>query len=302
MRIKIKNPQLFYLHTSMLFLGILSLLALAGIGTAVYFAGGPLKAWNLGGEIIHDMCRDDFTCNACFVLLFKIGPFFIIGVFLVSIWEKFTKFRVPLPGTYFTYITFGTDGVLLEKPDPAQNVFLPYKQTALDVTIKVIQTTSQRLPVTTVPEVVLAFSQPDNTPQTIQLVPPRKIIPFLCNILDGRKQYARFSYKTQPVSYVHQEAADTLQKKLDNYCKKGYLPAFNSLFGRIVALIIGTQCVLFGTILGGFLLLNLHITQDNLPTLVYCCGAFLLLIPFGLWLVISAVKDLRQTRKSRYKQ
>jgi len=116
MRIKIKNPHTEANRQALIITGVFSLLILAAAVALSYLSGGPFAAWNNLGDTINNMCEDEFLCRLGFAFLFKLCPFLIPGLFVLGLWEKRAKFRSPRPGTYFTHITFGKDGVLLENP------------------------------------------------------------------------------------------------------------------------------------------------------------------------------------------
>ncbi|MDD6152426.1 MAG: hypothetical protein PUC11_00535 [Elusimicrobia bacterium] len=298
MRIKIKNPHTAAHNQTLFMTGIFSLLIVAGVATAAYCAGGLLAAWNALGDTINTMCEDDLRCRLGFAFLFKLCPFLIPGIFVLTLWEKRTKFRSPLPGTYFTHITFGKDGVLLEKPNPAQNVFFPYGETALDLSVTAHQiSTKNGGRITAVSNVKFTFTQQGGNCKAVELLPPRKVIPFLCKILDARLRYAQFSYKVTPLRPSYQETADALHKKLDKYCQTGFLSEFDSPLTRIILLLAGLVFTGIGTALSVFLFLNSQTAKDFF--LFIPLGLFL--IPIGLYFTIGAVKDIYRERKSRRK-
>lgn len=297
MRIKIKNPHTAAHKQALLLTGILSLLIVAGVGAAAYFSGGLSPAWHALNATIHTMCQDDLTCRWGFAFLFKICPVLVPAIFALTLWEKRTKFRSPLPGTYFTHVTFGQDGVLLEKPNKACNVFFPYAGTALDLTVTVHQiATKNGGRVTAVSNVKFTFTQTGGNCQAIELLPPRKVLPFLCKILDTRARYARFSYKVTPLRLSYQTAADTLRGKLDGYCQTGFMSAFNSPADRMILLVAGVLIALVGMVLPLALYLN---TKD--ADVLWFAGVFVLLIPVGAWFSAGAAKDIYLEHKSRRK-
>lgn len=296
MRIKIKNPHTAAHNYTLFVTGILSLVILTGAALAAYCAGGLPSAWHALGDTINNMCEDDLRCRLGFAFLFKICPFLIPGLFVFGIWEKRTKFPEPLPGTYFTHVTFGKDGVLLEKPNPAQNVFFPYGETALDLTVTVHQiTTNKGGRVTAVSNVKFTFTQKGGDCKAVELLPPRKVMPFLCKILDKRTQYARFTYTVTPLKLFYQEEADNVHKKLDEYCQTGFMSEFNSPLDRIILLVVGLVFTAIGITASLFLCLNKQAAKD-----------FFLFIPIGfvlmaagLYFTIGAVKDIYREHKFR---
>lgn len=298
MRIKIKNPHTAAHNQTLFITGIFSLLIVAGVAAASYCAGGLFAAWNALGDTINTMCEGDLRCHLGFALLFKLCPFLIPGIFVFALWEKRTKFRSPIPGAYFTHVTFGKDGVLLEKPNPAQNVFFPYGETSLDLTVTVHQiTTHKGGRVTAVSNVKFTFTQQGGECKTIELFPPRKVLPFLCSILDKRTRCARFSYEVTPLRLSYQEAADALHKKLDTYCQTGFMSEFNSPMDRIILLVAGIAFTAIGTVLSVFLFLNSQTAKDFF--LFIPLGLFL--ISIGLYFTAGSVKDMYRERKSRFK-
>lgn len=296
MRIKIKNPHTEANRQALIIMGVFSLLILAAAVALSYLSGGPFAAWNNLGDTINNICEDEFLCRLGFAFLFKICPFLIPGLFVFGIWEKRTNFPAPLPGTYFTHITFGKDGVLLEKPNPAQNVFFPYGETTLDLTVTVHQIfTKNGGSVTAVSNVKFTFTQTGGDCKTIELLPPRKVMPFLCKILDKRTQYARFAYTVTPLNLFYQEEADNVRKKLDEYCRTGFLSEFNSPLDRIILLVVGLVFTAIGITASLFLCLNKQAAKD-----------FFLFIPIGfvlmaagLYFTIGAVKDIYREHKFR---
>ena len=296
MRIKIKNPHAAAHNQTLFITGVFSLLILAAAVALSYLSGGPFAAWNNLGDTINNMCEDEFLCRWGVALLFKLCPFLIPGIFVLTLWEKRTKFRSPLPGTYFTHVTFGKDGVLLEKPNPAQNVFFPYGETALDLSVTVHQiSTKNGGRVTAVSNVKFTFTQTGGDCKTIELFPPSKVLPFLCKILDKRTRYARFYYKITPLRLSYQEAADALRQKLDKYCQTGFMSEFDSPLARIILLVAGLGFTAIGTGLSVFLFLNSQTAKDFF--LFIPLGLFL--IPIGLYFTAGAVKDMYRERKSR---
>lgn len=298
MRIKIKTPHMAAYRQTLLITGVLSLLFLAAAGTAAYFAGGLSSAWNALGDTINNMCEDDLRCRLGFAFLFKLCPLLIPGIFVFALWEKRAKFRSPLPGTYFTHVTFGKDGVLLEKPNPAQNVFFPYGETALDLSVTVHQiSTKNGGRVTAVSNVKFTFTQTGGDCKTIELFPPNKVFPFLCKILDKRTRYARFSYEVTPLKLSYRENAEQLRQKLDKYCQTGFMSEFGSPLDRIILLLAGIVFTAIGTAVSVFLLLNSQTAKDFF--LFIPLGLFL--IPIGLYFTIGAVKDMYRESTSHFK-
>lgn len=296
MRIKIKNPHTAAHNQTLFITGIFSLLIVACVATAAYCAGGLFAAWNALGDTINTMCEDDLKCRLGLIFLFKICPLLIPSLFVFSLWEKRTKFRSPLPGTYFTHITFGKDGVLLEKPNPTQNVFFPYGETALDLSVTAHQiSTKNGGRITAVSNVKFTFTQQGGDCKAVELLPPRKVIPFLCKILDARLRYAQFSYKVTPLRPSYQETADALHKKLDKYCQTGFLSEFDSPLTRIILLLAGLVFTGIGTALSVFLFLNSQTAKDFF--LFIPLGLFLM--PIGLYFTAGAVKDMYRESKSR---
>lgn len=296
MRIKIKNPHTEENRQTLIITGVLSLLIFAAALAISYLSGGPLAVWNNLGDTINNMCEDGLGCRLGFAFIFKLCPFLIPGLFVLTLWEKRTKFRSPRPGTYFTHVTFGKDGVLLEKPNQAQNVFFPYGETSLDLTVTVHQiSTKNGGRVTAVSNVKFTFTQTGGDCKTIELFPPRKVVPFLCKILDARPRYARFSYEVTPLKYFYQEAADALRKKLDDYCQTGFISEFDSPLDRIIVLLAGLAFTAIGTAISLFLFLNSQTAKDFF--LFIPLGLFL--IPIGLYFTAGAVKDMYRQHKSR---
>lgn len=298
MRIKIKNPDTSANRQVLWVTGIFSLLTLAAAGAAAYFSGGLSLAWNALGQTIYDMCENDLGCRLGLTFILKILPFLTLGLFGLALWEKHAKFRSPLRNTYFTHITFGQDGVLLEKPDSKQNVFFPYAETSLDLAVTVHQiSTNKGGRITAVSKTTFTFTQTGGDCKTIALLPPRKVIPFLCKILDARTRYARFSYKVSPLDHFYRDAADTVRGKLDKYCQTGFLSDFNSPLDRIIWLIAGLAFTAIGTPVFVFLCLNKQAAKDFF--LFIPVGFFLIAV--GFYFTAGAVKDMYRERKSRQK-
>lgn len=290
MRIKIQNPVLTRYHREIVWCGILSLLMLIGMGFAIYFAGGADAAWQALGNTINDICENDLFCKIGFSLLFKVFPFVILGFFILFIWEKRIKFPSPRRGTYFTHITFGPDGVLLEKPAPGKNVFLPYQETSfhLSADIRMAYTKYGYYP--QIWELKFVFKHPKNplNAETIQLLPPRKVYPFLCKILDKRQCFNQFSYDAAPSS--HAEAAKAVLKKLDGYCETGFMSLFDTKETRNFMLCAGIIFA-FGVI---YALWSFGIKY-------YFKSWFFLLIPIAAWFLWLPLKDGYLERKTRNK-
>lgn len=296
MRVKIKNPHAEANRQALIITGVFSLLILAAAVALSYLSGGPFAAWNNLGDTINNMCEDEFLCRLGFAFLFKLCPFLIPGLFVLGLWEKRTKFRSPRPGAYFTHVTFGKDGVLLEKPNPAQNIFFPYGETSLDLTVTVHQiTTDKGGQITAVSNVKFTFTQTGGDRKTIELFPPRKVIPFLCKILDKRTRYARFYYKVTPLKLSYRDNADQLRQKLDKYCQTGFLSDFGSPLDRIIFLLAGLMFTAIGTPVFAFLCIS---TQADKVFFLFIPFAFFLM-SVGFYFTLGAVKDMYRERKSR---
>ncbi len=288
MHIKIKDPLLTQHHFTMLIWGILAGLALAAAAAAVYFAGGPLRAWHAMGDTINTFCGDDPLCTLSFTALFKLAPLACIGFFGFSLWEKRTNFRSPRTGAYFTYMTFGPDGVLLENPNPTQNVFFPYEQTSLRVTVHARLYHVKRTPRIHIWNIEFTFTRQDGTRQTIQLVPPYRVLPFLCKILDKRTRFYEFSYDASPRS--DQQAALSVLKKMDGYCQTGFMSVFDSKDHRTTFFWVGIVLA-FGAV-WTFLSFKL---ED------FFQGGFFILVPLAAWFLGRPLKDIYRERRSRKK-
>lgn len=290
MRIKIKNPDTAAHNVTLIITAALALLALAAAGAAICFANGPATAWNALGATIHDLCQDDLICNLGLSFLFKTGPFLIIGLFALCLWEKRTKFSPRRPGTYFTHITFEADGVLLEQPDQTKNLFFPYEKTSFDMTADVHQVIIKGSRVTAVSKVELAFTQTGGKPVALELLPPGRTMAFLCRILDKRSRFARFSYKVVPLSSSYATAAHTLSQKLESYCQTGFVSSFGSAGDRLFLAALGTAILL------GSLYAFVSLSAD-----FYFRGGLFLLVPLGAYFLFFSLKDLYLERKSRKK-
>lgn len=286
MRIKVKNPYLARHHLTMLVWGILTLLVLAACGAAVYFAGGPIKAWQALGNTTHALCETDAVCTLAFTALFKAAPLACIGFFIFSVWEKHAKFRSPRPGTCFTHITFGKAGVLLEKPTPAQNVFFPYGETSLHVTLDARLYHTKSGPRIHIGGIEFALIRQNGHRQTIQLLPPYRVLPFLCKILDKRSRFHEFSYGVSPLS--DQQAAQTVLKKMDGYCQTGFMSVFDSKDYRRTVFWVGAVFAA-GAVW----------TACSAGLELFFRSGFFLLIPLALWFLWLSLKDMYLERKSR---
>lgn len=271
-------------------IGILALLALAGAAAAIYWAGGPVAAWNALGLTIHTTCQNDVVCNLLFSFLFKICPFLFLGLFAFGIWEKQTQFPSPRRGTYFTHISFGQDGVLLEKPGKANNLFFPYEKTSLDMTASVHQVRVKNIPVTAVSKVEFTLMQTGGQFIKIKLMPPRRVMAFFCRILDKRNRFAQFSYKMVPLLPFYDTEAQALSKKLENYCETGFLSSFGSAGERLGFIAVGAVCLL------GAIYVFVSVDMGN-----FFSGILLALMLFGAGLIFFAGKDGYSELKSRKK-
>lgn len=201
----------------MLIWGVLACLVLAAAAAAVYVAGGPLRAWQALGATTSAFCEGDFICTFCSIALFKFAPFACVGFFIYSLWKKRTKFRSPRTGDYFTYMTFGPDGVLLEKPAPRKSIFFPYGETSLRVTVHASLYHVKGTPRIHIGSLEFTFTQQNGPLQKIQLLPPYRVLPFLCKILNMRHRFYSFSYDAS--TFSDKEAAQSVLKKMDAYCE-----------------------------------------------------------------------------------
>lgn len=232
MRIKIKNPHAAPINKEIWFTGIASLIALSYF--SVYVATVDLSCKNQ--SLILDSGHHHLTCLLNFIFPLSL-PLICMSAFIWALWLKYTKFRSPRPGTCFTYMTFAPDGVLLEKPNPAQNVFFPYTETSLRVTIHVQRYFTRGRSWVRFENIVFTFTRQDGPHQKIQLFPPRNAMPFLCKILDKRALFHQFSYRTS--SRSNRLEAQNVLKKMDTYCEKGFMPIFDSKYERNIYLFLG---------------------------------------------------------------
>ena len=231
MRIKIKDPRITPNHKDILITGLFSIILLAFFG--VYATLGPFPP----------RCQDSNHLTCLLEFLFPVSiPLIAVSTFIYSLWLKYAKFRAPLPGTYFTYMTFTPDGVLLEKPNPAQNVFFPYKGTSLRVTIHVQKYSVRGRSRVHFEKIEFTFTQKEGAREKIQLFPPRHIMPFLCKILDRRTLFHKFSYHASTRS--NREEAQSVLKKMDTYCERGFMPIFDSKYERNVYFLLGVLMAL----------------------------------------------------------
>lgn len=231
MRIKIKDPRTTPNHKDILITGLFSMISLAFFG--VYAILGPFPPRCLDAN--HLTCLLEVICPVSI-------PLIAVSTFVYSLWLKHTKFRAPLPGTYFTYMTFTPDGVLLEKPNPAQNVFFPYKETSLRVTIHVQKYFVRSRLRVRFENIEFTFTQKEGPREKIQLFPPRKIMSFLCKILDRRALFDKFSYHASPRS--NRVEAQRVLTKMDTYCERGFMPIFDSKYERNVYFWLGVLMAL----------------------------------------------------------
>lgn len=288
MRIKIKDPYRTQHHFAMLIWGILACLALAAASEAVYFAGGPLRAWQALGHTINTFCEGDTICTLSFSALFKFAPFAFVGFFIFSLWEKYTKFRSPRPGTYFTHITFGPDGVLLEKPEPTQNIFFPYGETSLRVTVHARLYHVKGTPRIHIWNIEFALTQQNGPLQKIQLLPPHRVQAFLCKILDKRTRFCEFSYDVSPQS--NPQAAQLVLKKMNSYVQTGFISAFDSNEHR-------RTCLLIGIALAAGAVWTAYFSNGEL----FLGSGFLIIVPIAAWVLWRPLKDAYLERRARKK-
>ncbi len=279
----------------MVWWGILSLLTLTGMGAAVYFAGGITTAWQALGSTINDICQDKWTCNLGFILLFKIFPFVILAIFALFLWEKRTKFHSPRPGMYFTHMTFGPNGVLLERTSPGKNIFFPYKETSLHLSANARMVYTKYGSSMRVYHLEFTFMHNNTDPkqqtistETLQLLPPRNIFVFLGKILDTRRHFYQFTYDTD--QHSSPEAAKILLNKMDDYCKTGFMSAFDTRSTRNFMLCAGLMFAFAAVYIGW---------ECDLE--FYLKNWFFLLILLSAVFLWWPLKDICLERKSRKK-
>lgn len=290
MRIKIKNPDTAAHKFTLIITAVLTLLVLAAAGAAAHFAGGLATAWNALGITIHALCQDDLTCNLGLSFIFKFFPFLILGIFGIALWEKRTKFSSRRYGPYFTHITFGADGVLLENSDKTKNLFFPYEKTSLDMNVSVHRVTVYDSRVTAVSKVSFAFTQAGAQSVSVKLLPPNRVMAFLCRILDKRSRFAQFSYQVVPLSPSYDMDAQILSQKLEKYCQMSFLASFGSNMDRLIFVAVG---ILF--LLGVSYAAAVFGLQGPFSFVLY------IVFFIGLLLVILPIKDAYLELKSRKK-
>lgn len=294
MRIKIKDPYRTQHHFAMLIWGVLACLALAAVGAAVYIAGGPLRAWQALGNTSNTFCEGDFICTFCFFALFKFAPFACVGFFIYSLWEKRTKYRSPRTGDYFTYMTFGPDGVLLEKPAPRKSMFFPYGETSLRVTVFAQLYHVKGTPRIHIGSLAFTFTQKNNSstkankPRTVNLLPPYRVLPFLCKILDMRHRFYSFSYDAS--TFSDQEASQIVLKKMDTYCENGFMSVFDCADHR-------TTCLWVGVTLAACAVWIFYTTEWE----YFIKDGFVILLPMAAWFLWRPLKDAYLERRARRK-
>lgn len=67
-------------------------------------------------------------------------------------------------------------------------------------------------------------------------------MPFLCKILDRRTLFHKFSYHASTRS--NREEAQSVLKKMDTYCERGFMPIFDSKYERNVYFLLGVLMAL----------------------------------------------------------
>lgn len=253
MKIKIKDPTQTSINCALFAAGRLFLFFLV-LGCAAVFCLKitPAQAWSTLGILMDDICADNITCRLGFTILFKITPFVMLGLVLLGLWEKKQNQRKS-SGSGIHYITFKPDGVLLEKTPSARNLFFPYGQTTLQLTITAHAVYMKYGKKNAISRVKLVFSTPEETISVEHF--PSKPQAFLCTLLDARGPFKEFSYTVKPLDSFHREAAQQVQTRLDNYRDTGFFSFFQSPQDRS-GILWGGGILLLGGVLALFLLIQ----------------------------------------------
>lgn len=298
MRIKIKNPKETELNHTLIGTGVPALLFILLAAALVYYAGGVTDAWKALNYFSYDFCEDSsFICRPIFFLFTTISPLVLISLFIASFRKKR---RTPIFRSRFTHLSFKNTGVLLESNKRHKDVFLPYGQTALKLTVKAYNTQANHTRLRVISQVDFSFIPAEGKPINISLFPPCRVILFLCKILDKRRLFSQFSYTAQPAypSRDNYNAAEDLRSKMDNYCKTGSFLGEPSLGERIFCLILGITALL----LGAFIAVYLYQFLDMKPsTAFYFIGGCLLIALAGIRFVAKLAKGIYRDYKAASK-
>lgn len=220
-------------------------------------------------------------------LLIPVG--LTVGIFAFFVCKK--RPTAPRRGSYFTYMTFGQDGVLLEKSNPKYNVFLPYEQTSFDLSasLDLVQTRSgPRLYICSLNFTFTQHGAAKNRSENLFLSPPLRAFPFLARILALRERFAGFSCRTEPGT--DPEAAEIMLKKLDGYYKTGFMSAFTTNETRTTFLLVGL--LFLGADIYCFCTAPLHFFLKDY---------FFPFTAFAAYFFWPAFKDMVLEYKSRFK-